>query len=359
MRPHVLAARLDSAGDVLLMGPAIRALSAGAGKVTLLCGPRGLDAAELLPGIEQIVVHEAAWIDAGPGPLDTEATLSLVKELASREIDEAVIFTSFHQSPLPLALLLRMAGVGRIAAVCEDHPGSLLDIRHRVAGDIHEVERALSLVRAAGYELPGSDDGRLRLKPLPEPDAAFRVRLPYVVVHPGASVPARAWAPDRHAALVKRLAEGGTDVVVTGGPSDVDLTRLVSGLPPAVRSGSGARRTDHPAAKGATHVQNLGGKLTLRELAILLKHADAAVVANTGPAHLSAAVRTPVVSLFAPTVPAVRWRPWKVPHILLGNQEIACAGCRARVCPVPGHPCIDEVAIEDVMAALNALIGTA
>ena len=38
---HVLAVRLDNDGDVLLAGPAIRALAAGADRVTLLCGPRG------------------------------------------------------------------------------------------------------------------------------------------------------------------------------------------------------------------------------------------------------------------------------------------------------------------------------
>ena len=38
---HVLVARLDNDGDVLLAGPAIRAVAAGSDHVTLLCGPRG------------------------------------------------------------------------------------------------------------------------------------------------------------------------------------------------------------------------------------------------------------------------------------------------------------------------------
>jgi ADP-heptose:LPS heptosyltransferase len=79
------------------------------------------------------------------------------------------------------------------------------------------------------------------------------------------------------------------------------------------------------------------------------------VVGNTGPAHLAAAVGTPVVSLFAPVVPAVRWRPWKVPHLLLGRQDAPCAGSRARTCPVPGHPCLDEVTVEEVVAAVERL----
>ncbi|MGE4120828.1 MAG: glycosyltransferase family 9 protein, partial [Solirubrobacterales bacterium] len=56
----------------------------------------------------------------------------------------------------------------------------------------------------------------------------------------------------------------------------------------------------------------------------------------------------------APTVPAVRWRPWGVPHELL-HREVPCAGCRASECPVAGHPCLAGVAAAEVVAALERL----
>jgi len=62
-----------------------------------------------------------------------------------------------------------------------------------------------------------------------------------------------------------------------------------------------------------------------------------------------------VVSLFSPVVPAVRWRPWGVAHVLLGDQQAACAGTRARVCPVAGHPCLDGVPVAEVVAAVDRL----
>jgi ADP-heptose:LPS heptosyltransferase len=86
----------------------------------------------------------------------------------------------------------------------------------------------------------------------------------------------------------------------------------------------------------------------------VLAGADCVVVGNTGPAHLAAAVGTPVVSLYAPTVPAVRWRPWRVAHELL-YVDVPCAGCRARECPVPGHPCLGGVDVADVVAAVGRL----
>jgi len=330
---HVLVARLDSEGDVLLAGPAVRAVAAGAEKVTLLCGPRGRAAAGLLPGVGEIVVHRAPWIDPEPAPLDRAATLALVDDLAARSIDQAIVLGSFHQSPLPLALLLRLAGIAVLAATSEDYPGSLLDVRHRIEDDVHEVERSLALVGTLGYRLPASDDGRLRVR-LGAGDQA-RPAAPYVVVHPGASVPARAWSAERHVALVDALVEEGARVVVTGSPGERDLTARVAGPP---RDG----------------VLDLGGRTDLGGLAHVLAGARAVVVANTGPAHLAAAVGTPVVSLFAPTVPAVRWRPWRVAHELL-YVDVPCAGCRARECPVAGHPCVEGVEVEQVLSALARL----
>ena len=328
---HVLAVRLGQRrGDVLLAGPAIRALAAGADRVTLLCGPRGRQAAELLPGVDEVICWRAPWIDPEPEPVDSADVLVLAARLAALEIDRALIFGSFHQSPLPTALLLRLAHVPWIGAISVDYPGSLLDLRHRVSDDIHEVERNLSLVHAAGFDLP--DDDRLKIKGT----GPFGSRLGDVVVHPGASVPARAWEPERNAELVEALTASGRTVVVTGGPGERELTARVAG-------DSGV---------------DLGGRTTLAELAGVLASADSVVVGNTGPAHLAAAVGTPVVSLFAPTVPPVRWRPWGVPHELL-YVDVLCAGCRARVCPVVGHPCLKGVGVSEVVDAVERLVPVA
>ncbi|MUG03775.1 glycosyltransferase family 9 protein, partial [Bacillus tequilensis] len=113
MTRRVLVARLDSMGDVLLCGPAVRAVARQA-EVVLLCGPRGADAASLLPGVRERIVWDAPWISAPAPPVQPRAVEELVMQVRAAEVEEAVILTSFHQSPLPLALLLRLAGVTRI-----------------------------------------------------------------------------------------------------------------------------------------------------------------------------------------------------------------------------------------------------
>ncbi|MEU2222929.1 glycosyltransferase family 9 protein [Streptomyces sp. NPDC018347] len=328
-----LVVRLDSFGDVLLAGPAVRAVAARSTHVTLLCGPRGADAARLLPGVDDVLVWEAPWEGFDPPPVSPADIEALLGRLRAGAHDTALILTSFHQSPLPTALLLRLAGVGRIGADSADHPGRLLDVRHRRRDGRHEAEAALDTAAALGFPPPPSDDGRLRV--LPPPDTGHLTgRGPYVVLHPGASAPARAWSPHRCAEAVTLLADAGHRVVVTGGPGETALTRRV----------------------GGDIAVDLGGRTSPRALAGVLRMADVVISANTGPAHLAAAVGTPVVSLFAPVVPAERWAPYGVPVILLGDRSAPCADTRALVCPVPGHPCLDEVTGQDVVRAVHKLI---
>lgn len=329
---RALVVRLDSFGDVLLAGPAVRAVAAGADHVTLLCGPLGEPAARLLPGVDDVIVWQAPWEGTAPPPVEEADIPGLLGTLRAGAYDTALVLTSFHQSPLPAALLLRMAHVARIGADSVDHPGRLLDVRHQRLPGRHEAEAALDLATAMGFALPAGDDGRLRV--LPPPDtAALTGNGPYVVVHPGASAPARAWNPGRHAEAVQRLADAGHRVVVTGGPAETGLTRQVSG----------------------DVAVDLGGRTCPRTLAGVLRHADVLVSGNTGPAHLAAAVGTPVVSLFAPVVPASRWAPFGVPVVLLGDQRAPCADTRALHCPVPGHPCLDGVTAHDVVSAVHKL----
>ncbi|MFC4533952.1 glycosyltransferase family 9 protein [Sphaerisporangium dianthi] len=332
----VLAVRLDNAGDVLLAGPAIRAIAASAREVVLLTGPNGGTAAQLLPGVHRVLEWRAPWIDPDPVPLSRPHVERLTSLVEATAPELAVIFTSFHQSSLPLALLLRLAGVPRIAAISEDYPGSLLDVRQIVdeTVDVPEAERMLGLARAAGFDLPPGDDGALAVRrPLPSVDQ-FTGAPGYVVVHPGTSAPARAWPAEHHATTVRDLVLAGVRVVVTGDPDEQALTAQVAG------------------AYGC----DLGGVTTFPELAAVLAGASVAVVANTGPAHLAAAVGTPVVSLFAPVVPAARWAPYRVPVVLLGDQQAPCRGSRARVCPVAGHPCLSSVTAEEVVGTVLALV---
>jgi ADP-heptose:LPS heptosyltransferase len=332
----VLACRLDNIGDVVLTGPAVRAIARQA-RVIMLASPSGAQVARLLPGVSEVMEFDAPWVGYQPRSVDADSISRIVEELRRHHVDEAVIFTSYHQSSLPLAFLLRLAGVGRITAISEDFPGSLLDVRCSYRPELHEVEQNAEIAAAAGFPVASSDDLLLRVD---VPLASEHVDdLPerYVVVHPGASVAARALPRELARAVCGALASDGRQILVTGSRHEaVDVDRIIDGLGPSVRS--------------------MAGSLTLEGLCRIIARADAVVCGNTGPAHLAAALGTPVVEVFAPVVDPQRWRPWGVTHRLLGDATVPCAGCRARTCPRTEQICVDRITASDVLAALDELV---
>jgi ADP-heptose:LPS heptosyltransferase len=326
---RILVVRLDNMGDVVLAGPAVAALAEIAA-VDVLCSAVGRPAARLLPGVDDTVLFESPWIRSPAPPVDRADCDDLVDELAGRGYDAAAILGSSHQSPLPTALLLRFAGIREIAAVSRDYGGALLDHRLRGDPDVHEVRRGLLVAGALGAR---TDDRPLALRmPGPRPVSAGRV-----VVHPGSSAPARTLSVDRWADAVRALARRGADVVVTGVRDE-------------------AMRCVTVARAGGAPVRTFD-RTDLAGLANLLSSAEVVVSGNTGPMHVAAAVGRPIVAVFPPTVPATRWAPWMVPHLLLGRQDVACSGCRASVCPLEQQWCVSDVDGEVVANAVEALRG--
>lgn len=327
---HVLAVRSDGAGDMLLCGPAFRAIAHRAARITVWAGPDGEAAARLLPGVDHVISHPVPWIAARPEPVRPNDFQRMIEAVAELGVDEAVVFTSWHQSPLPTALLLKLAGVPRVSAISTDYPGSLVEVRHRVPDDLPEPMRALSLAAAAGYPLPESDDGTLRVLCTPVD------REGHVVLHPGGSASARVCSPVVATEFARRLRQAGYPVYVTGNETELQLTAQI-------------------AVDGAV---DLGGQTDLAKLAELLAGAACLITGNTGPAHLASAVGTPVVSLYAPTVPFGRWGPYRTPVVRLGDQLAPCRDTRALNCPVPGHPCLDEIDPDEVVKAVGLLAGS-
>ncbi|ERJ36291.1 ADP-heptose--lipooligosaccharide heptosyltransferase II [Burkholderia sp. AU4i] len=97
----------------------------------------------------------------------------------------------------------------------------------------------------------------------------------------------------------------------------------------------------------------LAGALPLGELGALIETADLLLSNNSGPVHLAAALGTPVVDLYALTNP--QHTPWRVPHRVL-NVDVPCRNCYRSACNQPGHPCLLGVRVDDVVAAVHALL---
>lgn len=337
---RVLCVRLDSIGDVLMTTPAIRALRETFGcQVTLLTSPAGAAVAPLVPEIDDTIVFAAPWMKSTSG---SSGDPEMIARLAAGGFDAAVIFTVYSQNPLPAAYLCYLAGIPRRLAHCHENPYALLTDwvpdPEPAALIRHEVQRQLDLVAGVG--------GRTRTENL-----SFRVPTaaqasvqphihgrPLVVVHPGATASSRRYPPEQYARAIDLLIEQTQcDAVFTGDAHELELVDRV-----------------RVAMRFLT--RSLVGQLGLAELGALIGEADLLVSNNTGPAHIAAALGTPVVNLYALTNP--QHTPWLVPSRVL-NHDVPCRNCYKSVCPAGHHDCLRKVAPETVAAAALELLETA
>jgi ADP-heptose:LPS heptosyltransferase len=346
----VLLVRLDNLGDVLLMTPAFQAVKAAlpSASLTLLASPIGAQVGALDPDIDEVIVYQAPWMDPWHKLLqDSRREQGMIAEIKARGFDGAIIFTSYHQSPLPAAYLCYLADIPLRVAASIDGPGSLLTTRHKHPERMmHEVERGLDLVGAIGI---ATDEQDLVLS---VPDDAMRLvddllashgvgtHHPLVVVHPGCSMPARTYPWEMYAEIINLLVEQlGAFVYVTGAE---DERALVARVPGRV----------YPENRRSTLA--LAGVLPFPAFCGLIKRADLTITNNTGPMHISAAVKTPVVALFALTNPPQQWGPWHVAHRQL-YHDVPCRICYQRICPYQ-HECLRLVTPQMVLDAATELL---
>ncbi|WGL53012.1 glycosyltransferase family 9 protein [Nocardioides sp. BP30] len=267
--PRVLVYRAIGLGDLLTGVPALRALRAALpGRSIVLAAPAAqrplielVDAVDAhLPTAELAPV---AW--EGPPP---EAAIDLHGNgPASRRLVEAL-------------------GAARVIGF------DLVPGNPAWDPDEHERGRWCRLVTVAFGGTADPDDVLLA-RPAPPPRGAGAV-----LIHPGAASGARRWPAERFAAVARRLAADGHEVLITGSADERPLAAGVAG-----RAGLGAEAV-------------LAGTTGLGELAALVATAGLVVCGDTGMAHLASAFGTRSVVLFGPTPPA-RWGPPPGPHTVL------------------------------------------
>ncbi|SRR6266487_3205882 len=347
----LLLVRLDNLGDVLLMTPAFHALKIAfpQAQLTLLTSPVGAQVGQLDPDIDEVIVYEAPWIDPWQQlPQESTREQAMIALLREKCFDAAIIFTSFRQSSLPAALLCYLADIPLRLAASLDGSGSLLTTRHKHPERMmHEVERGFDLISAIGVEPAGQ---ALILQVPYEAQQAIQDFLshkhsdgrPLIVLHPGCSMPARTYSWEQYAEVVTQLAKQTQALItLTGGKNEEELiARILQRV--------------HPTARA----QTLVGAFSFAQFCALIQRADLVITNNTGPMHIAAALKTPVIALFALTNPPEQWKPWGVAHRLL-YHDVPCRLCYSRVCPYQ-HECLSLVSPQMVVDAARAfLVSTA
>ena len=343
---NVLCVRLDTIGDVLMATPAIRALSeqSDGRRLTLLTSRSGAVAGALVPEVDRTIAHDAPWIKAATEPAAWR-DCELVERLRASQFDAAAIFTTYSQSPLPAATICHLAGIPRQLAHCREKPYALIsDWVAEPEPELptrHEVQRQLDLVATVGATAsdtslslevpPGANLGAMRALRA----AGIDPDEPWLLLHPGATAASRRYPTEHYVEAMRQLArETGLRVAISGADGERPLV-------------------DEIAAALGPIAAPLAGELSFAELCGLIAMAPLLVCGNTGPAHVAAAVGTPLVVPYALTNP--QHTPWQADSRVL-THDVPCHWCLSSVCQMGHHDCLRKIApLELAEAALELL----
>lgn len=338
---NLLVVRLDNAGDVVMLGPALRAIKQNVPecRLTLLATTSGDAIAPYLPWIDDRIVWRPIWQELRHPPEEPARDLRLIADIAARGFDAAIIFTSFKQDPHVPGYVCYLAGVPLRAGESKEFGGATFtDELPSLLDELHQVERNLRLIERLGFRVCDrslsislSSSDRAAVNPVLR-DAGIDVDKPFVVVHPGASAPARRYPISRYAEIVRMLRVRGLQVAVTGSNKERDLLLHLS-----TSSGIGLLDTESKT----------------RVLAAVIERALAVICGNTLPMHLADAVHTPAVVLYSGTDLEAQWRPRNIPFRTL-RRDTQCHPCYLIDCPI-GQPCLD-IPPEEVIEALSELV---
>lgn len=340
---NILAVRMDNIGDVIMLGPALRAVKETSPqvRVTLLASPGGATAAPLLPWIDDVIVWRAIWQDVGGRmPFAPERERELITMLAERQFDAALVFSSFSQTPHAPGYVCYLAGIPLRAGESREFGGSTLSTELQGAPtEMHQVERNLRLVEQLGFV---ARDRRLVVAIPAESRAAVRALLqryamnpgaPFILIHPGASAKARRYPVERFGVVAKLLTQRNWPVLVTGVEREEALLAEMQQIAPAAHY--------------------ILGQTTLGEYAALVERAALVICNDTLPMHLADATRTPEVVLFSGTDYEEQWRPRTTQARLL-RRPTPCHPCYLFECPI-GLPCLD-ITPRTVVEAVEELL---
>jgi heptosyltransferase I len=301
----LLIVRLSAMGDIIHTLPAAVALRQAFPHATLgwlieerwaelLCTlryPRSGPRSPQRPLVDRVhSVNTAEWRRALFSFKTWQQAAVGLSELRGIQYDAVIDF----QGAIRSALLARWSGAPIIYGDAQprENAASMFYTRQVFGGTngAHVVQQAVALTEAIipPSAIPGATSEPRVEFPI-DPDAENKMAAltadgnSFAILNPGAGWGAKMWPAERYGQVAKELANDGLFSLVNYGPGEEELAAAV------VDASDGAARMI---------------SCSVSELIALTRRASLLIGGDTGPLHLAAALRVPVVAIFGPTNPA-------------------------------------------------------
>jgi heptosyltransferase-1 len=357
----LLVVRLSAMGDIIHTLPAVAALREAFPQITLgwlieerwaelLCTlryPRAGRRSPERPLVDHVHTVNMGQFRRSPFSFNTWQQVAVgLSESRGVEYDAAVDF----QGAVRSALLARWSGAPVLYGDAQprENAASMFYTRRIETSGKHVVEQALDLARAVIEQTPGSREySRSGSRRSADQRAANGVDFPvdsdaekkiagltanarFAILNPGAGWGAKQWPVERYGAVAKELARDGIRSLINSGPGEEELANAV------------AATSDGSAQKISC---------SIAELISVTRRASLLIGGDTGPLHLAAALKIPVVAIFGPTNPA-RNGPFGTQAIALRSASSLTDHSRYRE-PEQG---LLEITADEVVAAARKLL---
>lgn len=345
---NILIRGVNWVGDAVMTMPAIRSVRRAYpdARISLLVRPSVSPLFEHDPNIDEIISY-------GDGHRGLSGKIRLVRQLKQGCFSQAFLL----QNAFDAALISFLSGIPERVGYKRDGRGMLLtrgipfDL---TAKEMHHIDYYLNLLRKAGLD-PVSTKPWIYL--LPEERLAARetlqvLRRPVVALNPGAAYgSSKRWPPARFAEVAVRfMREKDAGVIILGGPRETSIAEEIDYAIRQLLSDTGS------AGPRDSHVMNLAGKTTLRELAALISEADLLITNDSGPMHIGYAVRTPLVAIFGSTSPQHTGPVGR--DVVVLKKDVDCSPCFERECRRGDLRCMEMISADEVFEAGLKLIKT-
>ena len=297
--PRIAIIKLSSLGDVLHALPVAHALRRALPSAHLTWVVEAREYAILRdhPDLDAVVpVDTRLWRRLIWRPAGARQVLGKVGRLRERirraSFDVAIDLQGLLKSGLLTAYTGAPLRIGFSAGRCRERWNALFTNRHVTppVSARHVVEQYLALLAPLGIEpgpakfhvpVPAASERRIE-ELLVKEGVKPGDRL--VAINPGAGHPKKRWSVARFGTLAERLAtEAGARLLLLWGPDEAHMAREISLALPG-------------------HSALLAPPTDLGELAALLKRCRLMIANDTGPLHLAAALGTPSLGLYGPTL---------------------------------------------------------
>jgi lipopolysaccharide heptosyltransferase II len=343
----ILLVRLRLIGDVVLTTPLLRALRhhyPGA-QLTYLVEPAAAPILRGNPHIDDLVLVPRRH---GLGRLRDDVSIAL--RLRRQRFDIAI---DLHGGPRAAWFTWASGAPTRIGYNIQGRSWMYSYVVPRTADNAprHSVANQWDLLEPLGIE--SADRARHPVEMVEDMYAAAAVerRLrdagigashPLIVIHVSAGNPFRRWPRESFEALVVALArrDPARRIILTSGPSDAHAAKAIA---------DAARATLGTLAPAVPDL----GEFDLAELHALTGRAAVYIGGDSGPLHVAATTRTPIVALLGPTLPE-RSMPWRDPRWFseaVDAGALECRPCRQRTCAPGDFRCLTRITPDRVAAA--------